>query len=61
MFEIVECQKATYFFALVLLQFVDEILVIDAVEQNGNEDGWEWERMKHRCIHRAFLYVEKQK
>jgi len=39
MFEIVECQKATYFFALVLLQFVDEILVIDAVEQNGNEDG----------------------
>jgi len=38
MFAIVECQRARYFCALVLVQFVDEVLVIDAVEHNGNEE-----------------------
>ena len=66
MFAIVVYQKAKYFCALVLLHFVYEVLVIDAVEQNGNEEKErEWERMKRRYIYiyifRAFLYVEKQK
>jgi hypothetical protein len=39
MFAVVKCQRATYFCALVLVQFVDEVLVIDAVERNGNEEG----------------------
>jgi hypothetical protein len=47
MFAIVECQRATYYCALVLVQFVDEVLVIDAVEHNGNEER-ERERERER-------------
>jgi hypothetical protein len=58
MFFIVMCPKASVDLCLLLLlQFVDEIQMIEAIELNRNEER---ERITHRCILQAFPYVEKQ-